>query len=184
MINLAGRRYPLVSCAWPVWQPWSRRHSLRSSGPAARWIAPSTPPPPSSEQFAALTMASTARVVMSVLRIAIREVASLIGTYHASVDTGEQVFDADGNPDENHQPKAINSLIRQILNSFSKSAYVGYTATPFANIFIHRAGETKLEGPDLFPRAFIKNISAPSNYVGPARVFGLRGSEGRNGGLP
>jgi len=103
---------------------------------------------------------------------------------HASVDTGEQVFDADGNPDENHQPKAINSLIRQILNSFSKSAYVGYTATPFANIFIHRAGETKLEGPDLFPRSFIKNISAPSNYVGPARVFGLRGSEGRNGGLP
>ena len=103
---------------------------------------------------------------------------------HASVDTGEQVFDGDGNPDENHQPKAINSLIRQILNSFSKSAYVGYTATPFANIFIHRSGETRLEGPDLFPQSFIKNISAPSNYVGPARVFGLRGSEGRIGGLP
>jgi hypothetical protein len=103
---------------------------------------------------------------------------------HASVDTGEQVFDADGNPDENHQPKAINSLIRQILNSFSKSAYVGYTATPFANIFIHRSGETKMEGPDLFPQSFIKNISAPSNYVGPARVFGLRVSEGRIGGLP
>ena len=103
---------------------------------------------------------------------------------HASVDTGEQVFDADGKPDEDHQPKAINSLIRKILNSFSKSAYVGYTATPFANIFIHRRGETREEGPDLFPQAFIKNISAPSNYVGPARVFGLRGSDGRVGGLP
>lgn len=103
---------------------------------------------------------------------------------HASVDTGEQVFDADGVPDENHQPKAINSLIRQILHSFSKSAYVGYTATPFANIFIHRGGETRLEGPDLFPQSFIKNISAPSNYVGPARVFGLRGPDGRIGGLP
>lgn len=103
---------------------------------------------------------------------------------HASVDTGEQVFDAEGVPDENHQPKAINSLIRQILHSFSKSAYVGYTATPFANIFIHRGGETRLEGPDLFPQSFIKNISAPSNYVGPARVFGLRGPDGRMGGLP
>lgn len=103
---------------------------------------------------------------------------------HASVDTGEQVFDAEGVPDENHQPKAINSLIRQILHSFSKSAYVGYTATPFANIFIHRGGETRLEGPDLFPQSFIKNISAPSNYVGPARVFGLRGPDGRTGGLP
>lgn len=103
---------------------------------------------------------------------------------HASVDTGEQIFDTDGVPDENHQPKAINSLIRQILHSFSKSAYVGYTATPFANIFIHRGGETRLEGPDLFPQSFIKNISAPSNYVGPARVFGLRGPDGRMGGLP
>jgi hypothetical protein len=103
---------------------------------------------------------------------------------NASVDAGEQIFDADGKPDEDHQPKAINSLIRMILNSFSKSAYVGYTATPFANIFIHRSGETKMEGPDLFPQSFIKNISAPSNYIGPAKVFGLRGSAGRTGGLP
>jgi hypothetical protein len=34
-------------------------------GPAARWIAPSTPPPPSNDEFAALTIASTASVVMS-----------------------------------------------------------------------------------------------------------------------
>ncbi len=40
-----------------------------SSGPAARWMAPSTPPPPSSERFAALTMASTASVVMSATQI-------------------------------------------------------------------------------------------------------------------
>jgi hypothetical protein len=36
-----------------------------SSGPAARWIAPSTPPPPASAEFAALTIASTSSVVMS-----------------------------------------------------------------------------------------------------------------------
>jgi hypothetical protein len=33
--------------------------------PAARWMAPSTPPPPISRSFAALTIASTSRVVMS-----------------------------------------------------------------------------------------------------------------------
>lgn len=103
---------------------------------------------------------------------------------NASVDTGEQWFNADGTPDEEHQPKTINSLIRQILHAFEKSAYVGYTATPFANIFIHRRGATADEGPDLFPQAFIVNLAAPSNYVGPTRMFGLRTPEGRQGGLP
>lgn len=103
---------------------------------------------------------------------------------HASVDTGEQLFNPDGTPDEEHQPKAINSRIRKILHSFAKKAYVGYTATPFANIFIHRRNSTKDEGPDLFPQSFIINLAAPSNYVGPARVFGLRSPEGRSGGLP
>lgn len=103
---------------------------------------------------------------------------------HASVDTGEQVFNADGTPDEEHQPRAINSLIRKILHSFAKKAYVGYTATPFANIFIHRRGMTLEEGPDLFPQSFIVNLAAPSNYVGPTRVFGVRSPQGRSGALP
>lgn len=102
----------------------------------------------------------------------------------ASVDIGEQSFDADGKPDDEHEPRAINSRIRKILNSFSKKAYLGYTATPFANIFIHRQNETSDEGPDLFPQSFVINLAAPSNYVGPARVFGLRSHEGRIGGLP
>lgn len=103
---------------------------------------------------------------------------------NASVDTGEQVIDADGKPNDDHQPKAINGLIRSILHSFDKKAYVGYTATPFANIFIHRKNETADEGPDLFPQSFIVNLAAPSNYVGPARVFGLLTPDGRVGGLP
>ena len=103
---------------------------------------------------------------------------------HASVDTGEQLFNPDGTPDLEHEPKAINSRIRKILNSFAKSAYVGYTATPFANIFIHRRAATSDEGPDLFPQSFIVNLAAPSNYVGPSRVFGLRTLDGRSGGLP
>src|SRR5882757_7916124 len=61
----AGSRYPKVILAPPVSQPSSVRHSATSSGPAARWIAPSTPPPPRSDVLAALTMASTPSVVMS-----------------------------------------------------------------------------------------------------------------------
>ena len=43
----------------------------------------------------------------------------------------------------------------------------GYTATPFANVFIHERGRATAEGEDLFPRSFIVNLPAPSNYVGP-----------------
>ncbi|MDB5747668.1 MAG: endonuclease [Massilia sp.] len=103
---------------------------------------------------------------------------------HASVDTGEQYFDADGKADEDHQPTAINGLIRRILHAFHRKAYVGYTATPFANIFIHERGATAEAGPDLFPSAFIHNLGSPSNYVGPARVFGLYNGEERQGSLP
>lgn len=103
---------------------------------------------------------------------------------NASVDTGEQVIGENGKPDEEHQPKTINSLIRKILHAFDRKAYVGYTATPFANIFIHRQGETKNEGPDLYPKAFIINLAAPSNYVGPAKMFGVSTPEGRTQGLP
>lgn len=103
---------------------------------------------------------------------------------HASVDTGEQVYDENGQPDPEHEPTAINKLTRRILNTFTRSAYVGYTATPFANIFIHERNETREEGPDLFPSAFIVNLSAPSTYVGPAQVFGLQSPDGRTPGLP
>jgi len=65
----------------------------------------------------------------------------------------------------------INNLITQILKHFRKSAYVGYTATPFANIFI------PLEEDNLFPRDFIINIPAPSNYIGPDKIFGTKFNE-------
>lgn len=95
---------------------------------------------------------------------------------HGSVDTGEDVVDEFGNPDLEHEPKTINRLIRSILHHFSRKAYVGYTATPFANIFIHDRAETQEYGPDLFPAAFITSLAAPSNYVGPGRVFGSASS--------
>lgn len=68
--------------------------------------------------------------------------------------------------DNNLDPTAINKGIRALIGLFNRSAYVGYTATPFANIFIAQ-DET-----DLFPRDFIINLPAPTNYIGPEKVFG------------
>lgn len=65
----------------------------------------------------------------------------------------------------------INDLLRQLLKMFSKSAYVGYTATPFANIFIDPTSEGEMVADDLFPRSFIVSLDAPTNYMGARRVF-------------
>jgi Z1 domain len=92
---------------------------------------------------------------------------------NASVNTKEVRLDEAGIPREEQEATAINKLIRQLLHSFEKTAYVGYTATPFANIFIHPQVRTNEHGEDLFPRHFIVNLPAPSNYVGPVQVFGL-----------
>ncbi len=89
-----------------------------------------------------------------------------------SIDTRKGAFDEDGNPDEDHNPTVLNARIRELLHLFDQSAYVGYTATPFANILIHEQGRTERHGADLFPRSFIISLPAPSNYVGPARIFG------------
>jgi hypothetical protein len=70
----------------------------------------------------------------------------------------------------------INGLIRELLNLFNKRSYVGYTATPFANIFVDPDSTDSMIGADLFPRDFIKSLDPPSNYVGATRVFGGDGS--------
>ena len=86
---------------------------------------------------------------------------------HASVNT--RPVDPGGDED----PTVINGRIRELLGAFEKSAYIGYTATPFANIFIHPEGDAAGYGRDLFPRDFLVNLPVPSNHVGPTKLFGL-----------
>lgn len=83
--------------------------------------------------------------------------------------------------------KTINKLIRSLLTLFQKNTFIGYTATPYANIFIPDEWNDELEtdvkgttfkiGEDLFPRDFIVNIPAPSNYIGASKIFGFENSE-------
>ncbi len=69
--------------------------------------------------------------------------------------------------DPDSQPAAINDCIRRLLMLFSKTTYLGITATPFANIFIDPENDK-----DLFPADFIYALSAPTNYIGADRIFG------------
>ena len=65
----------------------------------------------------------------------------------------------------------INRQIREILAVFDRSCYVGYTATPFANIFIDPDTDDEMIGADLFPKDFIVSLEPPDNYLGASQVF-------------
>jgi hypothetical protein len=95
---------------------------------------------------------------------------------NASINTNNKSIPVDtALATSGNEPTAINARIRGILQAFEKSAYVGYTATPFANIFINPSAQHEKLGDDIFPRSFIINVKPPSNYVGPVKVFGLQG---------
>ena len=68
----------------------------------------------------------------------------------------------------NHQDKF---WYKNILNKFTRSSYVGYTATPFANIFIDPDSDDSMADIDLFPANYIRTLEAPSNYMGADKIF-------------
>lgn len=68
-------------------------------------------------------------------------------------------------------PTRTNAMIRKILGLFAKSCYLGYTATPFANIFINPDAYDSEVYEELFPRDFIYCLDAPNTYFGPDKIF-------------
>ncbi len=95
----------------------------------------------------------------------------------ASVNTKQIEKDENGKIIDDWNPTETNRLIRAILFGFLKKAYVGYTATPYANIFIHKDDFHPKYGDDLFPSHFIISLPQPSNYIGPEDVFGITGDQ-------
>ncbi|MGV0387973.1 Z1 domain-containing protein [Corynebacterium sanguinis] len=65
-----------------------------------------------------------------------------------------------------NERSAINRQITQLLDH-EKTAYIAYTATPFANILIDVNNEV-----DLYPRDFIVTLPEPEGYFGSRRLFG------------
>lgn len=66
----------------------------------------------------------------------------------------------------------INEAIREVLARFKAVSYVGYTATPFANVFIDPYPNNPDNLDDLYPKDFITSLPRPIGYFGTSDVFG------------
>lgn len=84
---------------------------------------------------------------------------------NASINTNSQEND----------PTSINKCIRDILGLFMRSSYVGYTATPYANVFIEPNTEEDMENEDLFPKDYIYVLQPPDNYIGAREIYSENG---------
>ena len=80
------------------------------------------------------------------------------------------------------EKNAINRLITNLVNgyneknkltkeSFCGMNYIGYTATPYANILNDSAWES------LYPHNFITTLGVSNEYFGPQQIFGIDGGE-------
>lgn len=65
----------------------------------------------------------------------------------------------------------INGQIRSILQLFNKKVYLGYTATPYANILIDPDAVSDEYGRDIFPRSFIYTLEESPTYFGAQKAF-------------
>ena len=73
----------------------------------------------------------------------------------------------------------INKRVRTLLHVLPASSYVGYTATPFANVFISphdRHGNLD----DLYPKDFITALEWPDGYFGTEQLFGMEPADPSN----
>lgn len=66
-------------------------------------------------------------------------------------------------PKKSQERTKINEKITEILNIVPRAQYVGYTATPFANVFIDPDETDKV---DLFPSDFVLSLPRPPGYMG------------------
>ena len=78
----------------------------------------------------------------------------------ASIDTNANKEDID-------HPTRTNQEIRNLINSFNKIVYVGFSATPFANVFIDADNAE-----DLYPSDFIFLLDTPKGYTGTRDFIG------------
>jgi len=84
---------------------------------------------------------------------------------NASINTKKDKYD----------PTKTNKLIRKICGAFNNASYVGFTATPFANVFIDPETPADMENADLFPANFIYVLPVPSTYIGAEKIFNPEG---------
>jgi len=94
---------------------------------------------------------------------------------HASIDNNRRKSKK-MNYDKNTDPSLTNKLLRNLISSFSNNHvwYIGYTASPFANLLIQPFYSKRLDplGLTLFPRDMLYSLNPPSSYTGIEAYFG------------
>ena len=71
------------------------------------------------------------------MKLVVRFLSSLLVVVVLATACGDDAdLATDDDPDPEHEPSRINEQIRKLLSLFDQSSYVGYTATPFANVLI------------------------------------------------
>ncbi|MFI1397718.1 Z1 domain-containing protein [Streptomyces sp. NPDC020681] len=70
--------------------------------------------------------------------------------------------------------KSINPLILSIMSHLPRSAYIGYTASPFANLLIDPSAK------DLYPKDFVVNLPKPAGHFGTEVLFGRYALDGED----
>lgn len=80
---------------------------------------------------------------------------------------------------ERRDRTAINGLIAQLLGEVKRAQYVGYTATPFANVFV-----SPDDSEDIFPKDFIISLTPSPKYMGGRDFHDLAGIAEEDRGNP
>ena len=95
---------------------------------------------------------------------------------HASIDTAEPMHE-----ESIDNPSETNRILRSIIKRFSRSSicwYIGYTATPFANLLIEKGMHDPPNeyGPSLHPRDMIHALPKPEGHLDNEQYFMVQDS--------
>ncbi|MFE9684257.1 Z1 domain-containing protein [Streptomyces sp. NPDC006285] len=97
----------------------------------------------------------------------LKQIHGILGELPALIidDESDQASVNTSNPKKWEQGRTerttINKLISQLLGLLPRAQYVGYTATPFANVFVDPS-----DGDDIFPSDFLISLPRPAGYMG------------------
>ncbi|MFC9670213.1 MULTISPECIES: Z1 domain-containing protein [unclassified Streptomyces] len=107
------------------------------------------------------------KAVLSKLVKDLKQIKSLLGELPTLIidDESDQASLNTSNPKKwaagSKERTAINDQISQLLGLLPRAQYVGYTATPFANVFVDPS-----DAHDIFPADFLISLPRPAGYMG------------------
>ena len=98
---------------------------------------------------------------------------------HASINNPTSAPEDDGT--DSKSASTINHHVRTLLNTFPSTSYVGYTATPFANLLTTPwpAEDDELKD-TLYPRDFVISLNPSAAYMGPSALFSPHRANGES----